>query len=199
MPLATTWLLTLALLKSTVYGFGASRVFVGTPVKQAQRLVSEYMAPNPRTLSVSTPIDDAIVDLLGLGVSGAPVVDNSGNLVGFVSASDILHKEETGTLLPMEGSAEDVEAYINSAKKIIAQKVGDMMTPNPLTVESNTSMRSAAAIMAKEKLHRLPVVDDGKLVGVLSCFDVMKDVISTATAFLPESLDEPSVQDSDND
>jgi len=166
------------------------RVFVSTPPKSPARLVQDCMTPkaNIHALRPHETVDEAIGKLLNFGVSGAPVVDFDGNLVGVLSAFDVLQKEAGGALLPMEGSSKTIEAYADAARKIVATTVDDLMTANPLTIHHNASMREAAALMTKERLHRLPVVDKaGKLVGILSSSDVMRDVLGTVRALLPES------------
>ena len=169
----------------------SSRVFVGTPVKKTHRLVRDCMTPeqNLLTLKTSTPVDEAVALLIEYGISGAPVVDeNNDCLVGVISSFDFLQKEAgDGVLLPMTGSVSDIEGYVDAAKKICAQKVGDIMTPNPATMSSSATMRSATAFMSKERLHRLPIVDDGKLVGILTSSDVMQDMIHTVRNLPPAS------------
>jgi len=177
-------------------GFGTpnprSRVFVGTPAKSYKRCVSDCMTPRPFTLKTTDSVDDAIASLLRLGISGAPVVDGSGKLVGVISTSDFLHKELGGALLPMEGSSETVMGYLEAAQKIIGQRVGDMMTKNPVTINPGASMKEAAKIMAECKLHRVIVMDDnGELVGILSRSDVMRDVLTTVRGALPEANSQP--------
>jgi len=184
---ASVCLLSLSSLFISAQGFSATRVFVSTPVKNPARLVKDCMTAAPTTLLADTTVDEAIDILLTLGYSGAPVVDDSGSLVGVVTAFDILQKEAGGALLPMEGTAETVEGYAKSAKKIIAKKVGDLMTEDPITINPDASMKDAAAMMTKERLHRLPVVAEGKLIGIVSTSDVMKDVLSTVKALLPEA------------
>ena len=106
-------------------------------------------------------VDDAIALLMSWGVSGAPVVDfKTGTmLLGVVSSYDFLQKEAfEGVLLAMEGTSEMVSSYVDAAKKICGQQVGDIMTPNPRTVFPTTTMRVAAELMSNEKLHHLPVV-----------------------------------------
>lgn len=102
--------------------------------------------------------------------------------MGVVSSFDFLQQEAgEGTLLPpIEGDSnkEMVESYLTAAKKICAKRVGDLMTTNMRTMESGESMRDAASLMAREKLHRLPIVDEeGRLVGMLTSSDVMIDMV----------------------
>uniref|UniRef100_A0A6V2JFU4 CBS domain-containing protein n=1 Tax=Ditylum brightwellii TaxID=49249 RepID=A0A6V2JFU4_9STRA len=183
---SSIWLLSFTNAVLTTQGF-SSRVFVSTPVNNPTRFVEDCMTVAPTTLLTDATVDEAIGILLDLGYSGAPVVDDSGSLVGVVSAFDIIQKEAGGALLPMEGSVETVEGYASAAKKIIAKKVGDLMTENPITIGPNASMREAAALMTANKLHRLPVVADGKLIGILSTSDVMKDVLTSVRRLLPEA------------
>ena len=119
------------------------------------------MTPTPKTLYADMLVDDAIALLMSWGVSGAPVVDfKTGTmLLGVVSSYDFLQKEAfEGVLLAMEGTSEMVSSYVDAAKKICGQQVGDIMTPNPRTVFPTTTMRVAAELMSNEKLHHLPVV-----------------------------------------
>eukprot|EP00545_Synedropsis_sp_CCMP1620_P015129 CAMPEP_0119015388 /NCGR_PEP_ID=MMETSP1176-20130426/10942_1 /TAXON_ID=265551 /ORGANISM="Synedropsis recta cf, Strain CCMP1620" /LENGTH=142 /DNA_ID=CAMNT_0006968679 /DNA_START=198 /DNA_END=626 /DNA_ORIENTATION=- len=124
-------------------------------------------------------VDEATTILLSNGFSGAPVVDDFQNLIAVVSSFDFLEMEAfEGAVLPMEGSVEQVEGYVGAAKRICAQLVADIMSPNPLSVSPDESMRTAAALMSSEKLHRLPVIDaHGKVVGIITASDVMQDML----------------------
>ena len=173
-------LLWLALLVQTATSFSVNqnRVFVSTPVSQyPKRLVADCMTSPAHVLYPDNTVDEAIAALLSYGVSGAPVVQD-GKIVGMVSSFDFLQKEAfEGALLPIEGSNEMVEIYVEAAKKICGQRVADIMSPNPVTVAPETSMRAAAELMTTEKLHRLPVVTKGgELVGILTSTNVMQDM-----------------------
>eukprot|EP00980_Cylindrotheca_fusiformis_P011747 scaffold2794_cov100-Cylindrotheca_fusiformis.AAC.5 len=167
----------------------SSRVFVGTPTQTNPRLVKDCMSPPPIfTLKTTDTVNEAIYDLLQLNYNGAPVVDKNDKLVGVISAFDFLQKENGGAVLPMQGSKEEMSRIMNVARKIVATTVGDLMTPDPLTIHPNLSMREAAALMTSERTHRLCVVDDnGQLIGMLSTADVMKDVLDAVHRFLPET------------
>jgi len=160
------------------------RVFVSTPVA-TRKLVSECMTPNPKTVTTSTTVDDAMAMLLGLGVNSLPVLDNNypgGKFVGIVQSADFLQKEAGGgSLLPMEGSPDQVEEYVEAAKRICSTTVGDVMTHNPTTIDPNESMRTAATIMAQQRLNQLAVIDDTfSLVGILTTADIMRDLLHVA-------------------
>lgn len=186
------------LLLRRAWAFSSSqRVFISTPKKNTNRIVSDLMTsqPNLFTLSPKTPVDEAIVALLRAGVSGAPVVEHLKNaetgqaenrLVGFVSSFDFLPREESGTLVSI-GEEEDEE----TARRILGQTVKDIMTRKPVTVTTNDLMKTAAEVMAKHRLHALPVVDAkrGNLVGIITAKDVMRDVIKTAEHCLPSEED----------
>jgi CBS domain-containing protein len=179
----------------------SKRVFIGTPAHKARRPISDCMTPiqDLIILTESSTVDEAVNLLLKLGVSGAPVIESkTGELVGIVSSFDFLQQEAgEGTLLPpIEGDSnkEAVESYLSAAKKICAKKVGDLMTTNIRTMVHTDSMRDAAALMAQEKLHRLPIVnEDGTLVGMLTSSDVMIDMVHIARSLPPakeESFEE---------
>jgi len=114
--------------------------------------------------------------------------------VGIVSASDFLQREAgDGILLPIGAggqSREEVEGYVEVAKRVCAKKVGDLMTRDPVCLGEERSIKDAAVLMAREKLHRILVVDeddddansgDGtrekRLVGMLTSTDVMMDMV----------------------
>jgi CBS domain-containing protein len=163
-------------------GDDVQRIFVGTPVHRLRRLVSDCMTPRKdlMTLTPSSSVDEAMRQLLLTGVSGAPVVDDETGtlLLGVISSFDFLQKEAgDGALLPISGSFENVEKYIDAAKKICAKRVEDVMSVDAVTIESSSTMRSAAALMAANNVHRLLVVDSGKLMGILTTSDVMKDML----------------------
>lgn len=92
--------------------------------------------------------------LLERGLTGAPVVQTDGTVVGFVSRADLLRNQWPGG----------------------AATVGQIMTPLAVTVSETASIAEASALMALEGVHRLPVVNNamsGKVVGVVSALDVL--------------------------
>jgi len=167
---------------SAAFGLGGNnRVFVSTPAStHPKRAVEECMSPANHVLQTGMSVDETMNMLLNNGLSGAPVVNDANEVVGIVTSYDLIQREAfEGALLPMDGNAENVNRYVECAKKICGQKVEDVMTPNPTTVTSGTPMRLAASMMMEKKLHRLPVVEEktGKLIGVLTSADIMRDLL----------------------
>ena len=160
-----------------------NRVFVSTPASKSPKyIVADYMDPIQQSLKSYMSVDETLQIFIKDNLSAAPVTDDDNNLVGIVSSFDFLQKEAfEGALLPMGGSQELIERYVEAARKICGRKVEDIMSssPNLTTVTMKTSMREAAAIMAEKRLHRLPVIDSdngGKLVGMLTTAHIMKDL-----------------------
>jgi len=129
--------------------------------------------------------------LLDNRINGAPVVDESGHLIGILCQSDLIAQQKK---LPIPTVFTFLEGFIQltSAKqiekqvrKIAALKVLQAMTPNPITVRPDTGIEAVAALMVDSNLHTLPVVADGKLVGIIGKEDVLRTLLARPDA-LPE-------------
>jgi CBS domain-containing protein len=160
------------------------RIFVSTPgSKFPHKVIADCMSSSVHVLTPEMSVEEAMTILLSHGISGAPVVDKNLHVIGIVSSFDFLQKEAfQGALLPMEGSIQNVEHYIDIAQKICGQRVQDVMTTYPsniITIESNALMRQAATIMTEHRINRLPVIDpmSRQLVGVITCTDIMIDLL----------------------
>lgn len=176
-----------------------NRIFVSTPSQTKQCLVKDCMTAKPVCLKTTDTVDEAIVKLLHFGFNGAPVVDPvSHNLVGIISAFDVLAKEEGGTLLPFiqDGDPQDMHDTATAARKICAKTVEDLMSTDPLTISPSTTIKTAAEIMTRDRCHRLCVVDDeGSLIGILATSDIMRHVLKIAQQALPEGVDLGSIEE----
>ena len=122
--------------------------------------ISECMDQVVPTLNPDTPIMKAVSFLLRHRVTGAPVVDYKGTLLGMITESDLLR-------LITEGGG---------AKPPIDVKVSDFMTTDVITVPSTPDVYYVAGLFNEHKFRRLPIVDDGKLVGAITRFDLLRVV-----------------------
>ncbi len=140
------------------------------------------------TVSPEDEIVKAAKILLGRGINGVPVV-KSGNLVGILCQSDLIAQQKSlpipsvftllDGLIPL-GSGKNLEKAFH---KITAMTVSDSMSPDPVTVHPQTGIEEIARLMVDRNLHTLPVVDEGKLVGIIGKEDVLRTL-------MPEGVDQ---------
>jgi CBS domain-containing protein len=151
--------------------------------------VAQLMTTHVLTVGPDTPLKD-VAELLGArGISGAPVVDEAGLLLGVVSEADILAKERRpplpGRLARLLGRHEVVEA------KAAARTAGEAMTAPALTVGADRRVDAAAAVMLDRSVNRLPVVDrDGSLVGIVTRADLVRAFVHSDEQIEREIRDE---------
>ena len=134
-------------------------------------LVRDIMTESVLTLTKDTPLTEAATTLSNMGVSGAPVCDESGHPIGVFSKSDIVSKLGDGTP-PRELT------------------VGSIMADRVFSVRPSDPLKTAVWLMVFESVHRLMVVgDDGKLAGIVTPMDVLKAIVNGRIA--TTSLDDP--------
>ena len=149
------------------------------------KTVAEIMTTDPVTVSPETSLQEAIQILAERDISGLPVVDKQGQLIGVISETDLTW-QATGVDTPPYIMFLDSIIYLqNPAKhneevhKALGQTVGEAMSENPATVQPNQLVREAARIMHEKKVRRLPVVNEqSELVGMITQGDVIKMMAS---------------------
>ena len=137
------------------------------------------------TRDVITVQEDTTVETLGRlfiekRISGAPVLDKNGNLSGIVTENDLVRKNTRlhiptvlrifDAIIPL-GSADRVEDEI---RKISASTVGEICTRSVLTVSPEASMQDVSSIMFEKGSHVIPVLDAGKIVGIIGKIDIIR-------------------------
>ncbi|MFK0278554.1 CBS domain-containing protein [Ensifer sp. NPDC090286] len=117
----------------------------------------------------------AVTLMLDRGVSGLPVCDDSGNLVGMLSEGDLIQRSELGpAVLGGRYLQRDPETYIHRH----SWRVGDVMSFPVVAVEADTSVDQIAALMEAHSIKRVPVVHQGRLVGIVSRRDILKVIVA---------------------
>ena len=116
-------------------------------------------------------------------IGSIPVVDDNGSLIGIVSESDLVEQDKNFHI-PTVISLFDWVIYLESEKKfekelkkMTAQTVGDIYTEDVNTVTPTTPISDIADIMSREKINSLPVVEGGRIVGVVSRIDLIRTMI----------------------
>ncbi|MGH3082925.1 MAG: CBS domain-containing protein [Gaiellaceae bacterium] len=162
--------------------------------------VQEVMTREVITVSPEEPLKHVATLLLERRVSGVPVVDLDGRLVGVVSEGDLLFKEagERPRRRPRF-----LGAATRTSEKRAATTAGDAMTSPALTVAPTATVAQAAALMLERDVNRLPVVDQGALVGIVTRADLIRafarqdadiereleeDVLLRTFSILPENV-----------
>jgi CBS-domain-containing membrane protein len=136
------------------------------------------------TVTPETEIVEAAGILLKNRVNGLPVVDDTGKLVGILCQSDLIVQQKRipvpslFTLLESYVPLSSVKRIDKEVEKIAAITVKQAMTADPVTVSPETEIEDIAALMVDRKYHTLPVVDGGRLVGVIGKEDVLKTLLS---------------------
>ena len=140
----------------------------------------DIMTSGALTLEPENDVATAAKLMLEKHLNGLPVVDGDGKLVGVICQSDLVAQQKTISMPSLftilDGfisfsSNEELEREVN---KIAATKVEHAMTPDPITIEPDTSIEKIADLMVERKFYTLLVVENGKLVGVVGKEDVLK-------------------------
>ena len=144
-------------------------------------LVKDLMTPNPVTVKPLDLVETVLKRLEESHVSGLPVINNDGKVVGVISEADLLFKERPIQLplyLNFLGSIIYLEPpgkFQQQLKKSLGILVQDVMTPNPIAVDLEAPIAKAANLMIGKRVNRLPVIDDQKqLVGIITREDLLK-------------------------
>lgn len=124
-----------------------------------------------------TPLREVAQALIDHGISGVPVLDEDGAVLGVVSEADLLVKEQGADAIHHRPLArflgESRESRAQFAK-LRALTAAEAMTAPAITITSSRPINEAAAIMTSRGINRLPVVDDGRLVGIVSRADLVR-------------------------
>ena len=146
------------------------------------------------TISPGASLRQAIEMMLERRVSGLPVVNEIGQLVGMISEGDLLHRSELGTekhrskwLDFLVGPGRSASDYVQSHSR----RVADVMTTDVVTVRETTPLEDVVRLMEKRRIKRVPVVRDGGISGIITRSDLLRAFIKTsATQAVAKSDDE---------
>lgn len=146
------------------------------------KTAKDIMTTDVITVSPDTEIAKAAKMMMEKRINGMPVVDK-GRLVGILCQSDLIAQQKK---FPVPSLFTFLDGYISltsekhlekEIQKIAATTVDQAMTPNPVTVEPSTSIEEVATLMVDKNFHTLPVVAEGKVVGIVGKEDVLKLLI----------------------
>ncbi|AKG22885.1 CBS domain-containing protein [Calothrix sp. 336/3] len=145
------------------------------------KTVADVMSRDPIVVRKETSLTEVIQILADKRISGLPVVDDMGKLIGIISETDLMW-QETGVTPPAYIMFLDSVIYLQNPAtyerdlhKALGQTVGEVMSEKPITVSPDKPLREAAKIMSDRKVHRLPVLDNaGEVIGILTRGDIIR-------------------------
>ena len=142
----------------------------------------DIMTKDVITVKPETSIEELSSILVNNEISGVPVVDETGSLYGIVTENDLISRN-TRLHIPTVISFLDAAIYLESSKKfeqevkrMAATRVGDICARKVVTITEDASITDIATIMAEKKVQLLPVVRNGKVIGIVGKRDVVKAV-----------------------
>lgn len=145
----------------------------------------DIMATELITVSPATPVIEAARILLKKRINGLPVLNEAGQLVGIICQSDLVAQQKRfpipsvfnllDGLIPITST----KALEKEMQKIAASRVSEAMSSHPETVSPETSLEDIATLMVSKGFHTLPVVEGGKLVGIIGKEDVLRTLLAS--------------------
>lgn len=158
---------------------------------------SEVMTRPVITVEPDANVDSAIRLMLQNRISGLPVVDAGGRLVGILTEGDLLRRAETGTqrqrprwLEFLLGPGKMADDYVRTH----ARKVKEIMTPEIETVGEDAPLEDVVELMERWHIKRVPVVNGGKLVGIISRANLLQALASIARTAPEPSADDAGIR-----
>jgi CBS domain-containing protein len=136
------------------------------------------------TVTPETPIEEAARLMLLSHIGGLPVVDAAGRLIGIVSDGDFIRPAEAGTGRNRGrwlGLLMNRDRDVSDLLHVHGRTVGDIMTSDPVTVTEDTALADIVQVMEDRNVKRLPVVNDGRPVGMVTYADFVRAVGDLAT------------------
>src|SRR6476620_6526898 len=142
---------------------------------------SDVMVSNVITVGVNASIGEVAAILFNNNISGVPVVGDKGELVGIVSEGDLIRGPEPGTSkrhswwLELLSNERTLAAeYVKSHSR----KVADVMTSDVITAKPDTPLGEIAAMLERNRIKRVPIVEGGKIVGLVSRANILQALAS---------------------
>lgn len=133
-------------------------------------LASQLMHPDLTAVMESDLVHDAVHIIYSHNITGLPVIREDWKLVGFISESDIL-KAAVPTYLEVLAQssflADEECAFLSRFVELGNTTVAEYMNPEPISLEPTASLMSVADLMLRKKIKRIPITEDGRLIGII--------------------------------
>ncbi len=140
----------------------------------------DIMTQDVVTINPQASIEDLARLFESRKISGVPVLEQDGRLVGIVTQTDLVKRSRDLELPPalnildLHMFLETPSGFKRRLEKMLGDTVREVMTPEPISITPDMPVKEIAALMDRKKVHTLPVVDRGKLVGIVGKMDLIR-------------------------
>ena len=143
--------------------------------------VAEVMQRDAVFVAPEDGVEDVVRVMRDNSITGVPVVNEGGRCVGMITEADLVFGEDDSSLslphyIELFGGIvflESMKHFEERLRKAVASKAVDLMTPDPVTIGPEAEVRDAARVISSTGHNRLPVVEHGRCVGVITRVDVL--------------------------
>lgn len=165
-------------------------------------LVGTVMTTEVITFAPDENVQDAMARLVDANVDGGPVVDGTGRVVGLLSTGDLIVQESRlhfPTVISILGATLELPSakkhFDEDIRRALGSSVAEVMSDKPVTIGEDETLEQAATLMHDKEVSRLPVVRDGRLVGIISRTDIVRAIVSEPRSAPtdPETVEPPGV------
>jgi CBS domain-containing protein len=146
--------------------------------------VAKVMTTDVLTFSPDETVEAAMKTMVERNVDGAPVVDQDGKVVGMITTGDLIVQESqvhVPTVISLFGAYLELPSshrrFEQDLRKALGGRVSDVMQTDPVTVDADDILETAATLMHDHDVSRLPVVHDGRLVGIVGRTDILRAIL----------------------
>jgi CBS-domain-containing membrane protein len=159
--------------------------------------VADVMTRHVISISPDATVEDAAKQMLERGISGLMVVDAKGELAGVVTEGDLLRRDELGTqrhrpwwlrmlVSPGRQAADFTRTH--------GRRVRDVMTVDVVTVTADAPLDAVVELMEQHRIKRVPVVEHGRVTGVVSRSDMLRALVVATRTEPPAATDDRSIR-----
>lgn len=155
------------------------------------------MTKNVVSIRTETPVHDIAALMVEKRISGLPVVTAEGQVIGIISQSDLLHRHELRTESKQKWWLKvfsDPDRMAREFSKAHGLKAQDVMSRHVVSVDESTDLADVAAILDRNHIKRVPVLRDGKLIGLIARSDLVKALVKAPARDGSTSVDTAAVQ-----
>ena len=159
---------------------------------------ADVMTRNILSVAPDSTIAEAVRTMLDNRISGLPVIDEAGRLVGILTEGDLLRRGETATerhrprwLEILMGPGRLAEEYVRTHSRRIAE----VMTRDPVSVAPDTPLKEIVGLMERHRIKRVPVLDGDAPVGILSRADLLRGLAGALEATPPAATTDAEIRE----